>query len=68
MDWRLRTLWLGEADAIERRRIAELAYAVRIGFADKDGFKQAMDKLEIQRTRRQTAEGTWEMLKMIGKG
>lgn len=72
MGIRQKGYWLGQADAIKRQRIAEIAHGVGIGMADSEDGQRAMDELELTKTssesREQRSSTTWDMIMALGGG
>lgn len=74
MGLRQRGYWLRQADALSRKRIAEIVRGVGIALAGKDDHQRAVDELELGTTakesRDQRSKATWDLVAVFrgGKG
>jgi hypothetical protein len=72
MGVRERAYWLHQAEAVRRRMIASMAYAVSIGMGSGEEAQKAFDKLELTETweesRQKQSEANWNMLLFMKEG
>ena len=72
MGIRQRSYWLRQAEALRRKRIAEIVHGVGIVLAEKSDHERAIDDLELGKTaeesRDQRSEAAWDLAMVFGGG
>jgi hypothetical protein len=66
MDIRLKMWWLMQAEAMRRQQILLIARGVNMGMATPEGFKKALEDLELVVTKDEVVEANWDMLNLLG--